>query len=71
MRILRKYDERKNGVCLLEEIPHGSFFKIKDGRIFQKGEQLRKRFKCKERNTNAVYLFSPVYEVKPLYQQQQ
>jgi predicted SprT family Zn-dependent metalloprotease len=71
MRILRKYDERKNGVCLLEEIPHGSFFKIKDGRVFQKGEQLRKRFKCKERNTNAVYLFSPVYEVKPLYQQQQ
>jgi SprT protein len=64
MRVLRKYDERKNGAYLLEELPHGSFFKTKDGRIFQKGIKLRKRFKCKERNTNVVYLFSPVYEVK-------
>lgn len=64
MRVLRKYDERKNGFHLLEELPHGAFFKIKDGRIFQKGERLRKRFKCKEKNTNAVYLFSPIYEVK-------
>jgi SprT protein len=65
MRVLRKYDEGKNSVCLLEEIPHGSFFKIKDGRVFQKGEKLRKRFKCNEKNTNIIYLFSPIYEVKP------
>lgn len=64
MRILRKYDERKNGSCFLEELPHGSFFKTKDGRIFQKGEKLRKRFKCKEKNTNIVYLFSAIYEVR-------
>ncbi|HEY6978669.1 MAG TPA: SprT-like domain-containing protein [Chitinophagaceae bacterium] len=64
MRILRKYDKRKNGSCFLEELPYGSFFKTKDGRIFQKGEQLRKRFKCKERSTSVVYLFSPIYEVK-------
>ncbi|HXL58674.1 MAG TPA: SprT-like domain-containing protein [Chitinophagaceae bacterium] len=64
MRALRKYDERKNDVYFLEELPHGSFFKTKDGRIFQKGEKLRKRFKCKEKNTNVVYLFSPIYEVK-------
>jgi len=64
MRILRKYDERKNGSCFLEELPDGSFFKTKDGRIFQKGEKLRKRFKCKEKSTNIVYLFSPIYEVK-------
>jgi SprT protein len=66
MRVLRKYDERKNGACFLEDLPHGSFFKIKDGRVFQKGEKLRKRFKCKEKHTNTVYLFSPIYEVKPL-----
>ena|SRR6476661_5612654 len=66
LRILRKYDERKNGVCFLEELPYGSLFKIKDGRIFQKGEKLRKRFKCSETHTNLVYLFSPIYEVKPL-----
>src|SRR4051812_20728673 len=64
MRILRKYDERKNSSFLLEELPHGAFFKTKDGRIFQKGEKLRKRFKCKEKNTNMVYLFSAIYEVR-------
>jgi SprT protein len=66
MRILRHYDERKNGIYFLEELPYGTFFRIKDGRVFQKGEKLRKRYKCTERNTNAVYLFSPVYEVKPV-----
>jgi SprT protein len=66
MRILRKYDEAKSGVCFLEDLPRGSFFKIKDGRIFQKGEKMRKRFKCIEKDTNIVYLFSPIYEVKPL-----
>ena len=64
MRVLRRYDETKGGSCLLEELPHGSFFKTRDGRIFQKGEKLRKRFKCKEKNTNIVYLFSPIYEVR-------
>src|SRR5215470_879395 len=63
MRVLHKYDE-KNGVCFLEELPKGAFFQTKDGRIFQKGERLRKRFKCNEKNTSAIYLFSPVYEVK-------
>jgi SprT protein len=66
MRLLRKYNERKNDVCFLEELPHGSFFKTKDGRIFQKGDKLRKRFKCNEKHTNIIYLFSPIYEVKPL-----
>ena len=63
-RVLRKYDENRENVCLLEELPHGSLFKTHDGRIFQKGEKLRKRFRCKEKNTGAIYLFSPVYEVK-------
>jgi hypothetical protein len=66
MRVLKKYDERKNNICFVEELAAGVFFETKDGRIFQKGEQLRKRFKCKEKDTGAVYLFSPVYEVKPI-----
>jgi len=66
MRVLRTYDERKKELCFIEELPAGTFFKIKDGRIFQKGEKLRKRFKCKEKNTGHVYLFSPIYEVKPV-----
>lgn len=64
IRILRKYDQPAPGLLLLEELPEGTYFKIKDGRIFQKGKRLRKRFRCIEKNTNIVYLFSPVYEVK-------
>jgi len=64
MRVLRRYDKKKEGVLLLEEIPQGSYFKTKDGRIFQKGEKLRKRFRCTEKDTGLVYLISPMYEVK-------
>jgi SprT protein len=66
MRVLRRYDENKNGIVLLEEIPHGAYFITRDGRVFKKGEQLRKRFRCTEKNTGLVYLISPVYEVKLL-----
>jgi len=64
LRVLRKYDEKKNGHCLVEEIPAQLLFRLKDGRIFQKGKKLRKRFKCVEVKTGKLYLFSPVYEVE-------
>lgn len=63
LRVLRKYDTAASGQLLVEEIATGSLFRIKDGRIFRKDEQLRKRFKCTEVKTGKVYLFSPVYEV--------
>lgn len=66
IRVLRNYDEAKSDVNFLEQLPKGALFKIKDGRIFEKGDRLRKRFRCKEKTTGLVYLFSPVYEVKPL-----
>lgn len=66
MRVLRKYDEKKNGILLLEEIPHRAYFITRDGRTFQKGEKLRKRFRCTEKNTGRVYLISALYEVKIL-----
>jgi len=65
-RILRNYDEPKINIKLIEELPKGAYFVIKDGRIFQKGDRLRKRFRCKEKSTGLLYLFSPVYEVKPI-----
>lgn len=63
LRVLRKYDAKESYHRLVEEIPLNHLFRTDDGRIFQKGEQLRKRFKCVEVNTKKVYLFSPVYEV--------
>jgi SprT protein len=67
LRVLRNYDE-KNGHHFIEEIKPGSLFRLKDGRVFQKGERLRKRFRCVEVKTGKVYLFSPVYEVELVVQ---
>jgi hypothetical protein len=63
LRALRKYNNQTGGEFLIEELPAGAVFNIKDGRIFKKGEKLRKRFKCIEVATGKLYLFSPVYEV--------
>jgi hypothetical protein len=49
---------------LLEEIPQGAYFTTIEGRVFKKGEKLRKRFRCTEKNTNRTYLISGLYEVK-------
>ena len=66
LRVLRKYDTRTTGHQLVEEIPLHAFFILKDGRVFQRGEKLRKRYKCKEVATGKFYLFSPVYEVESI-----
>jgi SprT protein len=63
LRVLRKYDPKASTHKLIEEIPLHSLFKTDDGRVFRKGQQLRKRFQCKEVATEKMYLFSPVYEV--------
>lgn len=66
MRVLRKYDVREDGFLLVEELPVNSLFQMKDGRVFKKGEKLRKRYRCQEVGTGKVYLFSPVFEVLSL-----
>jgi SprT protein len=64
MRVLRKYDEKQDGLMLVEEVPDNHLFKMKDGRVFKKGEKLRKRYRCQQVGTSKVYLFSPVFEVE-------
>lgn len=64
MRVLRNYDEKKDGLQLIEQLPAGALFAIKGGRIFKKEEKIRKRYKCVEVKTGKYYLFSPVYEVQ-------
>lgn len=66
LRVLRRYDNKPNGCLLLEELPAGAQFMIHDGRTFRKIEKLRKRYKCEEIKTGKWYLFSPVYEVRPV-----
>jgi hypothetical protein len=64
MRILRRYDAKTDGLLMVEEVPFGSMFRLKDGRVFKKGEKLRKRYRGEEVGSARVYLFSPVYEVE-------
>ncbi|HTE31554.1 MAG TPA: SprT-like domain-containing protein [Chryseolinea sp.] len=64
LKVLRRYDTTPNGHRLVEELPPGALFRTSDGRVFQRNEKLRKRYKCVEVNTGKVYLFSPVYEVE-------
>ncbi|MEO6167371.1 MAG: SprT-like domain-containing protein [Chitinophagales bacterium] len=64
MKVLDKYN--KQPVFHLEDLEENGLFLWNEGRVFRKGEKLRKRFKCYELRTKRIYLFSPVAEVKKL-----
>jgi SprT protein len=64
MRVLRQYDLQKENHYLIEQLPLHQLFRTKDGRIFRRGEKIRKRYRCEEVATKRMYLFSPVYEVE-------
>jgi SprT protein len=66
LRILRRYDEKKGNAFFVEDLAEGTLFQTHDGRVFQKGNKVRKRFRCVEVATKRLYLFSPVYEVVPV-----
>ena len=65
MRVLKRYD-KDNGLRMVEQLPEGSVFAVDDNKLFRKGKKLRKRFHCIELNTGRQYLFSPIYEVRPV-----
>lgn len=48
---------------LLEEVVDGGVFALMSGRVFRKGEKLRKRFKCQDVKNGKWYTVSPVTEV--------
>lgn len=64
LRTLKNYDEKQPHVLFVEEMPEGALFKTHDGKVFRKGERIRKRFRCEEVKTKRIYLFSPVYEAE-------
>ena len=64
LRVLRDHDAKKEGHYLVEQLKEGDLFQINGGRIFRKGEKVRKRYKCMEVATRKLYLFSGVYEVE-------
>ena len=62
-RILRRYDIPDELVQTVEQLSENTTFALKNGRVFQKKEKIRKRYRCIEVKTQRVYLFSPVAEV--------
>ena len=64
VRCLKQYDRKAEVLPTIEELPENAIFEWREGRLFQKKEKLRKRYKCIEIKTKRVYLFSPIAEVK-------
>ena len=62
-RVLQKYDSKTENIVTVESLEPNSMFEMKNGRIFRKELQIRKRFKCVEIKTGAIYLFNPLAEV--------
>lgn len=60
MRVLRRYDRAPRP--FLEELEENTVFGF-NGKIFVKGKQLRKRFRCRCLNNRRIYLIDPTAEV--------
>ncbi len=63
LRTLKLYDEKESQV-FLEYLPYKSVFLYNGNKVFQKGERIRKRFRCTEISTGTIYLFNPLTEVE-------
>lgn len=60
---LKQYDA-ENDKNYVFEIPYGSVFRIKNGKIFKKIAVRTKRFECIEISSGRTYLFNPNAEVE-------
>src|SRR5690606_8307586 len=60
---LKKFDA-ENDKNYIFELTHGELFRIYNGRVFKKGQKLRKRYECLEVASGKVYLFQPNAEVE-------
>lgn len=63
IRVLQRYDKKDEGVVHVEKIKHHGLFSMKNGKVFRKEELVRKRYRCVEVKTGAVYLFNALANV--------
>lgn len=70
LRVLKRHDEDAHNKHLLfvEKIPHKSVFKYNGGKLFEKGERIRTRYRCKEIANGHIYLFHALTEVELVQQ---
>ena len=62
-RVLRRYDKNKR--LLVEHLEMGAIFELK-GKTFVLGKKLRKRYECKDVNTNKTYRVLGLAEIDKL-----
>lgn len=64
-RALRLFDKNpdQDEWHYLEEVPDHSLFRLRSGRVFRKGERIRKRFRCFCPENNMSYLIHPMARV--------
>lgn len=60
---IKKFD-LENDKNYVFELPPGGLFKIYNGRVFKKGQKLRKRYECQEVASGKIYLFQPNAQVE-------
>lgn len=60
---LKKYDAESDKTYIFE-LPAGGLFRIYNGKVFKKGEKLRKRYECQEVSSGRTYLFQPNAQVE-------
>jgi SprT protein len=63
-KALYRYDEKKPGYKLVDDLEIGHWFETEDGRVFEKMDQLRTRCRCKDVANRKVYFFQGIIEVK-------
>ena len=62
---LKSYDVPTDKIYIFE-MNTGDYFLTKDGRRFQRGKKLRKRYECMEVQTGKMYVFQPNVHVQLL-----
>ncbi|MEN9907332.1 MAG: hypothetical protein RLZZ540_473 [Bacteroidota bacterium] len=60
---LKQFD-KQNDKNYVFEIPYGSIFRIKNGKVFKKIAVRTKRYECLEMSSGRLYLFNPNAEVE-------
>ena len=63
-RALKSFDSDYKDKTYVFQLDEGTMFKLYNGRVFKKGERLRKRYQCTEVASGGLYLFNPNAEVE-------
>ena len=63
---LKQFDEQDENKNYIFEIPYGTVFRIRNGKVFKKIALRTKRYECLEIESGKLYLFNPNAEVEVL-----